>query len=618
MSGAETARADDLGPWNPGLRSDIPPRFLHLSSIFRPENVSTQLEEVLELRELTGIEYRELVVFRPSRLILHEVLIRITADWNVPAGNRVEDLGLNFRAMVDALYETGLRAEQAPIEAEVASIASKIDDALDHALSAAQERQAAGHEGEAKPAGFLQRLGLGRKALPEARPAVVADSGYLEQSWDDDDAAIEKWTAMLQQSSTTLERQTLSSLLRVVAIVRARLGGLSGHANLLRRLAHGLALEPLASRMIGEKVGGLVDTLATRLGYRRLPAQAAPVVLNTKGASASGKSTLRLKQRELVQRMGVDWDDFALISPDIWRKYLLDYASLEGEAARYAGSFTGLELEAIDRKLDRYMASKAEQGRMTHLLIDRFRFDSFAVDSNEAGSNLLTRFGSRIFMFFMVTPPEETVVRAWYRGLEFGRFKSVDDLLSHNIEAYTGMPELFFTWALSTDREVQYEFLDNSVPKDQRPKTIAFGRNGRLFVLDVRALLNISRYRRVQLHAKSAETLYPDSGEMAVQSNLQFLQDCIERMPQVMLLRSDTGNPYAEFKRGRLHWCHPDYGDLPIDSETREALSRWMDDGVVRFADGGVSSVDPAPAADWRSDPEAIGIAQRTLGDWAR
>jgi len=617
MSQSSTSESTELGPWNPGLHSDIPRRFLHLSTIFRPENVSTRLEEVLELRELTGLEYRELVVFRPSRLVLHELLIRITADWNVPAGNRVEDLGLNFRAMVDAIYDAGLRAEEGRIEAEVAALSLEIDAILQRALNEVHEQKGAAHEADVKPVGFWQRLGFARGASPSPRTAVVADSGFLEQSWGDDHLALERWAAMRNEASSALERQTLSALLRVVAILRARLGGLASHANLLRRLAHGLALEPLASRMIGERVGDLIQAYASDLGFRQLPPQVSPIVLNTKGASASGKSTLRLKQRELVQRMNVDWDDFALISPDIWRKYLLDYASLEGEAARYAGSFTGLELEAIDRKLDRYMASKAEQGRMTHLLIDRFRFDSFAVDSNEAGSNLLTRFGSRIFMFFMVTPPEETVVRAWYRGLEFGRFKSVDDLLSHNIEAYTGMPELFFTWALSTDREVQYEFLDNSVPKDHRPKTIAFGRNGRLFILDVRAFLNISRYRRLQVHSKSAETLYPDEREMAVTSNLQFLRDCIERMPEVMFLRADTGKPYAHFKRGSLRWCQSGFNELRLDPETREALAACMD-GTVGLSSGAQSPGNCVAEVDWRSDGEAIEMAQCTLGDWAR
>ena len=616
MSQSTASTPTNLGPWNPGLNSDIPRRFLHLSTIFRTENVSTRLEEVLELRELTGLEYRELVVFRPSRLILHELLIRITADWNVPAGNRVEDLGLNFRAMVDAIYEAGLRAEEARIEAEVVALSSEIDAILQRALSAVNEQPVNGCEAEARPASFWQRLGFGGRASLSARAAVVADSGFLEQSWGDDDAAIAKWNAMINAAPPALERHTLYCLLRVVAIIRARLGGLSSHASLLRRLAHGLALEPMAGRMIGERVGALVDVLAIGLGYRRLPAQTAPIVLNTKGASASGKSTLRLKQRELVQRMGVDWDDFALISPDIWRKYLLNYSSLEGEAARYAGSFTGLELEAIDRKLDRYMASKAEQGRMTHLLIDRFRFDSFAVDSNEAGSNLLTRFGSRIFMFFMVTPPQETVVRAWYRGLEFGRFKSVDDLLSHNIEAYTGMPELFFTWALSTDREVQYEFLDNSVAKDQRPKTIAFGRNGRLFILDVVGLLNISRYRRVRVHAKSPAEVFPDEGEMTAANNLQFLRDCIERMPEVTLLDSKTARAYARFVAGALIWFDDAWLADEGHSDVRDAISHWIQS--ANSPANGAESAAPEIASNWREDSSAREIAENTLGDWAR
>ena len=83
---------------------------------------------------------------------------------------------------------------------------------------------------------------------------------------------------------------------------------------------------------------------------------------------------------------------------------------------------------------------------MSHLLIDRFRFDSFAPDSDEAGSNLLTRFGRIIYLFFMITPPASLVERAWNRGLDVGRYKAVDDTLAHGVEAYSGMPELFFTW----------------------------------------------------------------------------------------------------------------------------------------------------------------------------
>jgi hypothetical protein len=163
-------------------------------------------------------------------------------------------------------------------------------------------------------------------------------------------------------------------------------------------------------------------------------------------------------QRKLAEALKLDWTDFALISPDIWRKYLLDYDSL-GDATRYAGSLTGHEIEIIDAKLDEYMAGRAARGELPHLLVDRFRFDSFSVSPNEAdGGRLLTRFGDRVYMFFVITPPDATVERAWCRGNKFGRYKAVDDLLYHNVEAFTGMPQLFLTWARSPGKEVHFEF----------------------------------------------------------------------------------------------------------------------------------------------------------------
>src|SRR6185436_18664201 len=159
--------------------------------------------------------------------------------------------------------------------------------------------------------------------------------------------------------------------------------------------------------------------------------------------------------------------------------------------ARERAAVHGRELQIIDRKLDSYMARKAERGEMTHLLIDRFRFDSFAPDSDEAGSNLLTRFGHDVHLFFMITPPDMLVERAWNRGLEIGRYKAVDDTLAHGVVAYSGMPGLIFTWAKRSDKRVQFELLDNSVRAGERPRTVAFGSNRVLYVLDVKHMLDV-------------------------------------------------------------------------------------------------------------------------------
>src|ERR1700761_3792880 len=84
-------------PWNPGLQSSIPKEWRSLATLFRPENVLTDLAAAEELRGLTDLSLSELVVFRPERRALHELLIRVTADFVVPDGSRIGDLGINFR-----------------------------------------------------------------------------------------------------------------------------------------------------------------------------------------------------------------------------------------------------------------------------------------------------------------------------------------------------------------------------------------------------------------------------------------------------------------------------------------------------------------------------------------
>ena len=307
----------------------------------------------------------------------------------------------------------------------------------------------------------------------------------------------------------------------------------------------------------GDEIGSLIEPWLTDAasieGYRLLPRQAQPVVMNTKGASASGKSTLRPLQKRLAGDIGVSWSEFALISPDIWRKQLLDYTTL-GDVHKYGAAFTADELQIVDQKLDRYMARKAERGDISHLLIDRFRFDSFAHDSDDAGSNLLTRFGRIVYLFFMITPPASLVERAWKRGLEVGRYKAVDDTLAHSVEAYSGMPQLFFTWIRRTDKRVHFEFLDNSVQLGERPRTVAFGWNDALNVLDVKCMLDVERYGKVDIDATAPELLYSDKNLLAPENNTGFLRQCIERFREINFADQDTGRIYLRIASGKPAW----------------------------------------------------------------
>ncbi len=238
------------------------------------------------------------------------------------------------------------------------------------------------------------------------------------------------------------------------------------------------------------------------------------------------------------------------------------------------GAFTGEELRIVDQKLDRYMARKAQRGQMSHLLIDRFRFDSFAPDSDEAGSNLLTRFGQIVYLFFLITPPAALVARAWYRGVDVGRYKAIDDTLAHAVEAYSGMPRLFFTWVARADKRVHFEILDNTVTRGAPPRTAAFGWNDSLTVLDVGRLLDIERFRKVNIDARSPDELYADPRVLAPAANATFLANCIARFAVVNFADQATGRIYLRVERGSPVWMDADaFARAVRDEDTREGLA---------------------------------------------
>jgi hypothetical protein len=210
---------------------------------------------------------------------------------------------------------------------------------------------------------------------------------------------------------------------------------------------------------------------------------------------------------------------------------------------------------------------------MSHLLIDRFRFDSFVPELEGKGSSrLLTRFGDLIYMFFMITPPEMTVERAWTRGLKVGRYKAVEDLLAHNVEAYTGMPELFFTWALATGKRVHYEFLDNSVEEGRPPRTAAFGWNGEMTILDIKSMLDIERFRKINIHAQKPEEVYINEN-LAPESNVEFLKRCARWIAIINFADYETGQIYARLKHGKWAWRDEErFADALKDPDAKAGL----------------------------------------------
>jgi hypothetical protein len=595
------------GPWNPGIESTLPAEFLPLATVFSPENVSGSIAEIKEIRGFCRLPLERLSAFRPERLALHEMLIRVMADLSVADGNKYEDLGINFRHMTATIMEKYV----APELPAITSLFEQVKREAAHFLHKAQDAASSCVEPPRAPA---SGLGLrSRLFRPSRNTAPVRD--VTRNPERDDVVRIDGWRKKAREKAqerahekaqatrSAFERSCYQALAATGEAIFAAHGRLPNDPKLITSIALRLVCNDYGSLAIGEHLAPLLLNAARCEGYRFLPAQPHPLIMNVKGASASGKSTLRPLQKQLAARLGVNWEDFALISPDIWRKYLLDYGSL-GPARKYAGTLTAAEVAIIDQKLDRYMSSKGKLDYLPHLLIDRFRFDSFAPDE-EDGSRLLTRFGSDVYMFFMITPPEATIERAWKRGEQFGRYKAVDDLLAHNVEAYSGIPGLFFTWALRQDKRVHFEFLDNSVPEGHRPRTVAFGLNGQMNILDLACLLDIDRYRHINIDAQTPEAIYASPPSRSAAKNPGFLKQCLRRLPTVTFADQKTGQVWARIMGGRLTYWNRSVYDLAVrDDDTRAAFE----------STAGSPPREASPSADDGGELEPH--QSLTLGQW--
>jgi len=562
-----TEDSDDreAGPWNPDIKSTLPAKYLPLSTMFRPENVFTSIETATELSDFTGLPIQQLICFRPERLVVHELLIRVSADIFVSDGTKYEDLGVNYRKIVGVILQDYIEPNMAQIVARFDQLRVQVDGMIETELATGLFAETVRVEPIKSPKGFARFF----KARAKKKKAVQSESPEIRQQ-----RFLSGWQQKADSTDDPLDAAVYRMLAKVTNAIIVKHGRLLGDKSLLVRLVSGFVCNEQGSEIIGHLIAPYIQQAAAQEAYPVLPAQSEPVVINIKGASAAGKSTMRPLQHRQTELLGLKWQDFALISPDIWRKYLLDYDSL-GPAYKYAGTLAGDEIPIIDAKLDRYIGNKDRQGRVSHLLIDRFRFDSFAPGHDtEEGSNLLTRFGHTIYLTFIVTPPEATVERAWKRGLQVGRYKAVDDLLDHNIEAFNGIPVIFFTWVLNKNKTVYFEFLDNSVNYGEKPRTIAFGCNGEMYIFNFKNLFDIVRYTKINIEATNPADVYSDGRDMSAEANADFLIKCAKRMPVINFVERQSGLIYARMETGKICWVNHDLArQILNDGDARAGFS---------------------------------------------
>ncbi len=538
---------ESYSAWNPGIDSEIPAAYRELETIYDPANVFTRLDDVNERATETGLSPEELIGFRPHRLVLHELIVRITADIVVLEGENEEDLGINFRNIANQIFSHYIIPGLMQIEHGFDTMRTRIEDMTMLELERTLVPQPVAKQGKSSLWSSLFK--------PKPKPATTHALTRQEREFE----LINDFKQRGLDAGDELSAAVYRSLYRVLGSIATTRGFIGNDPAYLKDICVRHACNYLGSREIGRKVGALVDKAIEAEGYSRIADADNPILISLKGASAAGKSSLRPNLSEMMTQLGIEGHGYGTISPDIWRRMLADYEVL-GESYKYAGRFTSHEINVIDTKLDHYIRAKADKRRsIPHLMVDRFRFDSFASEKiTRVLHKTYVRYIDTMYMYFVVTPPEATVERGWERGLERGRYKAVEDFLGHCVEAYAGMPKLLFKWT-SQDKPVYFfEFLDNSVAKGTYPELIARGTQGKMQIYRLRPLIDIERYQRINVLATCPEEVAAPPEQLVVANNLGFLKQCITRFALIEFIDRVSDTCYLRIRSGSFEICDAD------------------------------------------------------------
>ena len=542
--------------WNPGIESEIPMAYRELETIYDPANVFTTINQVNELATETGLIPEELISFRPHRLVLHELIVRITADIVVLEGETEEDLGINFRNIARKIFSKTIIPRLMQIEHGFDTMRTRIEDLTTQELEAALLQKSPVKS--TRPS-FWSSL-LGSKSSPTPPPRSRQEREF---------ELINSYKQSGLNADDELSAAVYRSLYRVLGSIATSRGFIGNDPEYLKGICVSHACNYLGSREIGRKVGILVDEAITAEGYQRIADAEIPILISLKGASAAGKSSLRPMLSEMMTELGFEEHGYGTISPDIWRRMLLDYDAL-GESYKYAGRFTSHEINIIDTKLDHYIRAKAEHRHsIPHLMVDRFRFDSFASEKiTRVLHKTYVRYIDTMYMYFLVTPPEATVERGWERGLVRGRYKAVEDFLGHCIEAYAGMPKLLFKWLASEKPRYFFEFLDNSVAKGTYPELIARGTQGKMQIYRPRSIIDIERFQRINVLATGPDQVAATAEQQAVANNLGFLRQCITKFKLIEFIDEKTEACFLTIRSGSFEISNAEIFNLHLTDET--------------------------------------------------
>ena len=525
------SKLQEYSAWNPGLSANLPRELSSLETIFQTPNVYTRYDEVQEIAKLTGLKPEHLVGFTSWRLVMHELIVRVSANIHIPEAEHEEDFGINFRRITNDILYQHIAPLYASIEADFQSLSAAIKVEVDRLLA--------------------EEVMLEPKAAPIVKKGFwpwgkkqVTKQAHLSSEEIQFKAINQLKTTGLAHTDPLI-RAVYKSSYQILGSVASTRGLIGNDRAFMSRIICRHALNNYGSFMVGKLIEPAIDSAVSSNAYQLLKRVDKPVIISLKGASAAGKSTLRpLLQKTMGQR-GIESSLYGIISPDIWRRQLLNYESL-GANYKYSGRFTSNEVNIIDAKLDRYIRRTGQQNRsIPNILVDRFRFDSFSTEQvQKVLHGTYAKYAHIMYMYFVITPPEDTVERGWIRGQQRGRYKSVEDFLGHSVEAYQGIPKLIFKWLAHTSPRYEFTFFDNSVPKGQFPLTSVTGNQKGIQVFDPMVFVNIERYQKINIYARNLEEVYPSAELMSVANNMSFFNQCLKRFPMASFSLTKGSEPY--------------------------------------------------------------------------
>lgn len=258
-------------------------------TLFRESNAYVSYPVARELADLTGLNVLELMALRPERLVVHALLVRVTADLSVPDGPNYEDLGINLRGMVERIHIDYMLAELPSIVEAFEAERIRAKDFVTEQLSVRLFERPVITDAPPEKRSLLSRWF--RKSPP-------ADS---QSSFDEplEITAIKEWKAMAIDCGDGLQLACLKSLVKTIDAIVAHRGRVIPDASLIRNIVVNQVANTYGAEALERFIEPIWQRAVASEGYRWLPVQDKPVIMNVK--------ELQLRAKALSDLSSVSW-----------------------------------------------------------------------------------------------------------------------------------------------------------------------------------------------------------------------------------------------------------------------------------------------------------------------